>query len=101
MALPPAPGWVGELFQRFGIDSVETWEDAKWEAFSLESLWQVCCAGVQSIPMEMQAESTAIRHRKNTKAIRRPTDSWLAHRVQQDSSRRVIGTDSVAASATC
>lgn len=30
-----APGWVVELFQRFGVDGVETWEDAKWEAFSL------------------------------------------------------------------
>ena len=58
-----APGWVGELFHRFGIDCVETWEDAKWEAFSLESLWQVCCAGVQSIPIEMQPAPTPIRHR--------------------------------------
>ena len=58
-----APGWFGELFHRFGIDSVETWEDAKWEALSLESLWQVCSAGVQSIPVEMQPETSAIRHR--------------------------------------
>jgi uncharacterized protein YbcC (UPF0753/DUF2309 family) len=57
------PAWAGPLFARFGADRVEDWSDAAWEAFALEALWNVCRAGVGTLPPAAPPAAPPARHR--------------------------------------
>ena len=37
------------LVTRFDEDSIEQWNTAKWESFSLQALWRICHHGVQGV----------------------------------------------------
>jgi len=58
-----APRWVPALFAKFREARIEAWDDATWEAFSLESLWGVCRAGVGALPERPVAGAPRLRHR--------------------------------------
>src|SRR5687768_8853199 len=49
------PGWVPELFAKFRETRIEEWDEATWEAFSLEALWGVCRDGVGAVPARTPA----------------------------------------------
>ena len=40
------PAWIEGLFSRFEETRIEDWSDARWEAFTLSALWEVCAEGV-------------------------------------------------------
>ena len=60
---PGVPEWATGLFARFGSDRIETWDDATWEAFALESLWRVCQSGVAGTPPAPAPGQLRVRHR--------------------------------------
>ena len=66
--LLPAPGGV-----RDGVDRSAATDRAgpTWEAFALQALWRVCCAGVRGIPAPPEAGPWAVRPRD---ALLRATD---------------------------
>ena len=41
------PAWIEGLFSRFEETRIEDWSDARWEAFTLSALWEVCGEGVR------------------------------------------------------
>ena len=45
-----SPGWVGDLFRRFGARGIETWDEGTWEAVTVKCLWRVCLDGVAHAP---------------------------------------------------
>ncbi|NBO93217.1 MAG: DUF2309 domain-containing protein [Planctomycetia bacterium] len=59
---PTAPDWAVQLIKRFGGSTVESWPEAKWEAFALEALWSVCLDGVQHLPAYCARKPRTIRH---------------------------------------
>lgn len=59
---PELESQVDSLFNLFGTSSIEIWDDAKWEAFSLHLLWQVCKHGVSQAEFSKpKLESTRLR----------------------------------------
>lgn len=44
------PSWAAELFRTFNESAIESWDEGRWEAFALESLWAACRAGVRGLP---------------------------------------------------
>ncbi|WP_422932128.1 DUF2309 domain-containing protein [Singulisphaera sp. PoT] len=52
-----------ELLRRFDAGTIEGWGDAKWEEFTLQALWRVCCEGVRDLPPSPPASPGPIRHR--------------------------------------
>src|SRR6478672_10739804 len=42
-------GAMGDLFERFDESTIEQWDQATWEAFTLHALWRVCHAGVHGV----------------------------------------------------
>lgn len=72
------PAWVTELFRRFGLASIESWSDATWEAFTLESLWGECAAGVRAVPDATPTPPVPVRHRDLLLAVTGvDTDLWV------------------------
>jgi uncharacterized protein YbcC (UPF0753/DUF2309 family) len=63
----PKGGWVSEslleLLERFGASAIENWSDQRWESFTLQALWRVCCDGVRDVPAFTAPPPLAIRHR--------------------------------------
>jgi uncharacterized protein YbcC (UPF0753/DUF2309 family) len=43
------PAWLPELFARFRVAEIESWNDSTWEAFCQEALWNVCRDGVRGL----------------------------------------------------
>ncbi len=56
-------GWFPSLLERFHGTEIEHWTEKSWEAFALESLWQICLAGVEQVPVQRPAEAEVNRHR--------------------------------------
>lgn len=54
---------LSELLRRFGLSSLENWEDDDWERFTLQALWRVCCDGVRDLPPFTSPPHGALRHR--------------------------------------
>ncbi|QDT92289.1 DUF2309 domain-containing protein [Gimesia algae] len=54
---------LDSLFSQFGKESIETWDDRKWESFVLHFLWRVCYNGVQSTKLKSQFSQKRLRHR--------------------------------------
>ncbi|MFO0878592.1 MAG: DUF2309 domain-containing protein [Gemmataceae bacterium] len=57
------PAWADALLQRFGVKHIESWDEHTWEAMALESLWQVCQAGVAGVPAAEIPQPPSERHR--------------------------------------
>lgn len=57
------PEWVPVLFRKFREERIGSWDEATWEAFSLETLWGVCRTGVGSVPVAPTSAKSPIRHR--------------------------------------
>ncbi len=57
------PEWVGDVFSQFRISEIETWPEATWEAFTLETLWRACQEGVREVPHSATPPPLPIRHR--------------------------------------
>ncbi|MEQ8636597.1 DUF2309 domain-containing protein [Gimesia maris] len=51
------------LFSQFGKESIEKWNDRKWESFVLHFLWRVCHNGVQSAKLKSKFSQKPLRHR--------------------------------------
>jgi uncharacterized protein YbcC (UPF0753/DUF2309 family) len=56
------PEWLAEQFGQFRESRIENWDEATWEAFTLETLWQVCRNGVRGVPDFMHRNGPPIRH---------------------------------------
>ena len=72
------PGWVPELFAKFHESGIETWDEATWEAFSLEALWGVCRSGVEGLSEPAAAPARMVRHRDLLQRVTGvDTDRWV------------------------
>ncbi len=58
-----SPGWVGDLFRRFGARGIETWDEGTWEAVTVESLWRVCLDGIAHAPPPAAPPARPLRPR--------------------------------------
>src|SRR5262245_48872486 len=65
------PPWLTDVFSRFPEAEIETWPDDTWEAFALESLWQVCLDGVRGVPQTAAPPPPPFRHRDLLLAVAR------------------------------
>jgi uncharacterized protein YbcC (UPF0753/DUF2309 family) len=52
-----------ELLDRFRVSAIENWSDDRWESFTLQALWRVCCDGVRDVPAFTAPPPLAVRHR--------------------------------------
>ncbi|HEV3168262.1 MAG TPA: DUF2309 domain-containing protein [Isosphaeraceae bacterium] len=57
------PDSLVELLDRFGESTIETWSEERWEGFTLQALWRVCCDGVRDLPAFTTPPVPLIRHR--------------------------------------
>jgi uncharacterized protein YbcC (UPF0753/DUF2309 family) len=57
------PESLTELLDRFGASAIENWSDDRWESFTLQALWRVCCDGVRDVPAFTAPPPLAVRHR--------------------------------------
>lgn len=51
------------LLQSEGMESLESWSEAQWEAFVLHLLWRVCHRGVHGLPRRHDQDPPPLRHR--------------------------------------
>ena len=58
-----ATAWIESLFSRFGETRIEDWSDARWEAFTLSALWEVCGEGVRLAGERNSSVKSMVRHR--------------------------------------
>lgn len=58
-----APKWFNQLPKQFSIPTMESWDMAKWQAFTLESIWAACFAGFQELPSVIMPLPHIVRHR--------------------------------------
>ncbi|HSQ55515.1 MAG TPA: DUF2309 domain-containing protein [Gemmata sp.] len=55
--------WLKDLLTQFGEAQIEAWDEATWEAFTLEALWQMCREGVACVPDFNPRPNVPARHR--------------------------------------
>jgi uncharacterized protein YbcC (UPF0753/DUF2309 family) len=60
---PRAEALLEWLFQLFSQSSIERWDEATWERFTLHLLWQICHQGAHGIPTQASASTHLKRHR--------------------------------------
>jgi uncharacterized protein YbcC (UPF0753/DUF2309 family) len=58
-----APTGLAGLLERFGEAGIEEWGDDRWEAFTLQALWRVCCEGLSAVPEVAPPPPMPERHR--------------------------------------
>jgi uncharacterized protein YbcC (UPF0753/DUF2309 family) len=58
------PGALAGIFDRVSDSAVESWSAEDWEAFTLQTLWRVCCSGVSGVPPFTPVPPVPVRHRK-------------------------------------
>ena len=51
------------VFDRFKESAIESWSKDAWEAFTLQALWRLCCAGADGVPSFTPPAPLPIRHR--------------------------------------
>jgi len=74
------PPFLKGLFEQFGLQSLEAWSDATWEAFSLQALWRICRAGVHGVkPPSAAAAAPGARHRDLVLAATGSDSDLLVH----------------------
>jgi uncharacterized protein YbcC (UPF0753/DUF2309 family) len=57
------PDSLVPVFERFNNPAIESWTDADWEAFTVQALWRICCAGVAGVPPFTPLPPLPVRHR--------------------------------------
>ncbi len=57
------PAWLDEFFTRFQERRIEDWNEARWEAFTMSALWEVCREGVHLAGERHPEPRVLIRHR--------------------------------------
>src|SRR5206468_1852120 len=57
MRNPRAPAVAGRLAD------AENWGESAWEAFTLQTLWALCRAGVAAVPSAVVSDRPPVRHR--------------------------------------
>ena len=57
-----AAGLEGVL-ERFGMSAIESWNEAAWEAVTLQSLWRICRRGAAQVPHASTIPPPLVRHR--------------------------------------
>jgi uncharacterized protein YbcC (UPF0753/DUF2309 family) len=57
------PAWISDLFLRFKETRIEDWSDARWAAFTMSALWEVCREGVRLAGERSPTTKPLIRHR--------------------------------------
>ncbi len=60
---PRIPDSLLPVFERFSDSAIENWTDEDWEAFTLQALWGICCAGVTGVPVFTPPPPAPVRHR--------------------------------------
>lgn len=73
------PAWTHELLAHYPVNVLESWDDAEWEAFSLEALWRVCAEGVNAVPVKRLPLVKRVRHRDFLLASRGVDTDLLVH----------------------
>jgi uncharacterized protein YbcC (UPF0753/DUF2309 family) len=53
---------LAELLDRFGESTIESWTDDRWEGFTLQALWRVCCDGARDLPPFTPRPPQTVRH---------------------------------------
>jgi hypothetical protein len=76
-----APDSLAPVFERFSESAIENWTDADWEAFTLQALWRICCAGVTGVPAFTQPPPAPVRHRDLLLAATGADADLLVHEV--------------------
>ena len=69
------------MLPRFSERAIETWDEETWEAFSLETLWQVCLEGVAGVPQSAKPPATPVRHRDLLLAVGKVDSDLLVNDV--------------------
>jgi uncharacterized protein YbcC (UPF0753/DUF2309 family) len=54
---------LAAVFERFKESAIESWNEDTWEAFTLQALWRMCCAGADGMPPFTPLPLLPIRHR--------------------------------------
>ncbi|HZZ81283.1 MAG TPA: DUF2309 domain-containing protein [Gemmataceae bacterium] len=54
---------LASVFRRLNEAVIETWNDADWEAFTLQALWRICCDGIRGVPASAADAAESLRHR--------------------------------------
>lgn len=54
---------LAPVFERLGEATIESWDDAAWEAFTLQALWRICCDGAAAAPAPAPPLPDSTRHR--------------------------------------
>ena len=75
------PPWLEDVLRRFSARAIEKWSDKTWEAFTLETLWQVCLEGVGGVPPSASPPSAPLRHRDLLLAVARVDADLLVNEV--------------------
>ncbi len=58
-----ASNGVAGLLERFRHSTIEEWKEDKWESFTLQALWRVCCDGARGVPAFTPPPPAHARHR--------------------------------------
>ncbi len=69
------------LLERFRESRIEEWGEDVWEAFTLQALWRVCCAGVAGMPDLALPPLLPPRHRDLLRHVARADADLLVHDV--------------------
>ncbi len=71
------------LVTRFDEDSIEQWDQNKWESFSLQALWRICHHGVQGVEAASPWSKPALplRHRDVLKEATGEDTDALVHDI--------------------
>jgi uncharacterized protein YbcC (UPF0753/DUF2309 family) len=54
---------LSSLLERFRAATIESWKEDKWESFTLQALWRICCDGVRGVPAFTPPPPVPVRHR--------------------------------------
>ncbi|MFO0946768.1 MAG: DUF2309 domain-containing protein [Planctomycetota bacterium] len=72
---------VGELIQRFGESTIESWSESTWEAFALHALWRICRLGVHGVESFVPPVNGPVRHRDLMREVTGEDSDLLVHDV--------------------
>jgi uncharacterized protein len=82
------PAWIEGLFSRFEETRIEDWSDARWEAFTLSALWEVCGEGVRMAGARTPSVKPIVRHRDLVVALGGIDSDLLVNEVMIRSAQR-------------
>ncbi|MCC9603260.1 DUF2309 domain-containing protein [Stieleria sp. JC731] len=73
---------LNRTLERFDRSDPQTWDERRWENFTLNYLWRVCCEGVRQTEESRSSESDSVLDAKTERgdSKRRKQDGWKRHR---------------------